>query len=380
MDITFLVVGDIHFGCYPATLLYKEFQLIIKTIQEKNINAVIIVGDYFDTRLSLSSPHSVNAIKAFCDLLKACEKKNIKLRVIRGTASHDPENQLNNLANIAKSTNCDFRLFLTVGEEELFPDCKVLYIPEEYMEDKDIYYKNFFNKKYDCIFGHGMFEETNFSSNKLKTMKRYPIFNSKFMENICSGPIVFGHIHQSQIIRSRIMYTGSFTRSRFGEEEAKGFLLVNYNTEIKTTEFEFIENEKAMDYKTIQISEDSEFFSMLINDQIQFIRDLIRDYKKDKLRISLTIPENYENIKSLLDNINTVFGSIEDVTFNIIDNSKNKLKDETRNKINELVNKYNFIFDKSIPYDEKIKQFIFAKKGKEIQIERIRELIYGNVK
>ena len=81
-----------------------------------------------------------------------------------------------------------------------------------------------------------------------------------------------------------------------------------------------------------------------------------------------------------MDNINTVFGSLEDVTFNIIDNNKNKLKDEARNKINELMNKYNFIFDKSIPYDEKIKQFIFAKKGKEIPVERIRELIYGNVK
>ena len=254
MDITFLVVGDIHFGCYPATLLYKEFQLIIKTIQEKNINAVIIVGDYFDTRLSLSSPHSVNAIKAFCDLLKACEKKNIKLRVIRGTASHDPENQLNNLANIAKSTNCDFRLFLTVGEEELFPDCKVLYIPEEYMEDKDIYYKNFFNKKYDCIFGHGMFEETNFSSNKLKTMKRYPVFNSKFMENICSGPIIFGHIHQSQIIRSRIMYTGSFTRSRFGEEEAKGFLILlhDLDTQVHYVSFQEV---TSFRYDTIYLDE-----------------------------------------------------------------------------------------------------------------------------
>lgn len=380
MNINFLVLGDVHFGYYPANLLYNEFQLVIETIEERNIDVVIIVGDYFDTRLSLSSPHSVNAIKAFCDLLKICEKKNIKLRMLKGTSSHDIDNQLNNLANIAKSSKCDFKLFLTVGEEELFPDCKVLYIPEEYMENKEEFYKDFFNTKYNCIFGHGMFEETNFSSIKNKNMKKYPVFNSKHIEDLCSGPIVFGHIHQTQKIRDRIIYTGSFTRSKFGEEEAKGFYITYYNTETDETEFEFIENTKAMDFKTMKILPDSEFYSMLINDQIQFIRDLITKYKKDKLRIMLVLPDEYDNLESLYSNLSVVFGSLDDVVFVIIDNIKNKSMDETIKKINILKEKYDFIFDKSIPYEDKIKQFISVKKGKDIPVERIRELIYGNVK
>ena len=172
MNYKMLVVGDIHFGYYPPELLYKEFQLIIETIKEEAPDAVIIAGDYYDTKLSMASAHSVYSIKAFSDLIKVCENMDIKVRQIKGTNSHDPENQLKNLAQIANSSKCDYKLFLTVDEEELFPGMSVLYIPEEYMEDSKEYYKDYFNKKYQLVFGHGMFEETNFSSkNKFKTRK-----------------------------------------------------------------------------------------------------------------------------------------------------------------------------------------------------------------
>lgn len=378
MKINILAIGDIHFGYYPAELLYTEFKKVIEYIDNYEIDAVIVVGDYFDNRLSLSSPHSVFAIKAFSDLLRVCEKRFVKLRVIRGTHSHDPENQLNTLATVAKSTKCDFRLFNTVDEEELFPDFKVLYIPEEYMENKDEYYKEYFDKKYNGIFGHGMFEETSFSAHGSTTMKKYPIFNSKFMEDLCNGPIIFGHIHNSQLIRNRIMYTGSFTRSRFGEEEDKGFIVTTYDTDSNDTEFEFIVNELATRYDTIEIKDNSPIYSMLLNDQISYIRDLITRFKKDKLRIKIVIPDDYDNTKVLVDNINVVFNGINDVRFNIIENRKSKLQKETKEKIDGLMTKYGFIFDKSVSYDEKIHQFILAKKGIDIPVERIRQLISGN--
>ena len=148
MKKTFLVVGDIHFGYYPPELLYKEFQLIIDIINNNDIDCVIIAGDYYDTKLSMASAHSVYSIKAFSDLIKTCEELNIKVRQIKGTNSHDPENQLKNLAQIANRSKCDYRLILTVDEEELIPGMNVLYIPEEYMEDSKEYYKEYFEKKY----------------------------------------------------------------------------------------------------------------------------------------------------------------------------------------------------------------------------------------
>lgn len=374
-----LVIGDIHFGYYPAELLYKEFKLVINNIT-KDIDVVFIAGDYFDTKLSLSSKHSIYAIKTFCDILDKCEQTNTKLRMIRGTASHDPENQLVNLSSIAKSSKVDFKLYLTVGEEELFPDFNVLYVPEEYMENKDEYYKEFFNKKYQCIIGHGMFEETNYVTNKTLNMKKYPVFNSAFIEKICDGPIIFGHIHKSQKIRNRIMYTGSFTRSRYGEEEDKGFIISTYETENNSTDFKFIVNDKATKFDTVSILDTSEIFSLLLNEQIQFIKEMISTYKKDKLRIKINIPKNYDNTKVFIDSVTAVFGNMENVDIVIMDNTKEETKQKTKEIVDKLMLKYNFIFDKSISYEEKIQQFIYNKKGEKIDLENIRKIINGNVK
>ena len=376
----FLVVGDIHFGYYPPELLYKEFQLILHTIEDNAIDCVVIAGDYYDTKLSMASAHSVYSVKAFSDLIKSCEEKGIKVRQIKGTNSHDPENQLKNLAQIANSSRCDYKLILTVDEEEIFPGMNVLYIPEEYMEDSKEYYKEYFNKKYQLVFGHGMFEETNFSTKRHTGMKKYPVFNSKEMEDICEGPIVFGHIHTAQRIKNRIQYTGSLVRSRFGEEEAKGFYLVDYDNETKETSFEFIENEQTMKYDTIEVDSDNAVFSLLINEQINYFKKLVDTYKKDYLRIKVNIPEDMVNSAAFIDNMNVVFNDIKNVKIQLIENSKVKLDKELKEKVNLLMDKYSFIFDKSVGYDEKIREYIKLKTGKEISLERIRSMISGNVK
>lgn len=379
MKYSFLVVGDIHFGYYPPELLYKEFNLILDSIDRYKPNCVIIAGDYYDNKLSMASSHSVYSIKAFSNLLKKCEEYNIKLRQIKGTNSHDPENQLKNLAQIANSSICDYKLFLTVDEEELFPGIKVLYIPEEYMDDKDSYYNMYFKNRYQGIFGHGMFEETNFSSNnKFKSMRKYPIFNSKEMEEICEGPIVFGHIHTPQRIRNRIQYTGSLVRSRFGEEESKGIYLTTFDTETKETEFIFIENEITMKYDTIEINPDNPVFSMMINEQISYFKKLVDDYKRDYLRLKINLPEDMVNSTMFIDSINITFNDMKDVTILIQDNNKVKLNKELKEKVDLLMDKYNFIFDKSVSYDIKIQEFIKLKTGKVISLERIRSMISGN--
>ena len=326
----------------------------------------------------MASAHSVYSVKAFSDLIKSCEEKGIKVRQIKGTNSHDPENQLKNLAQIANSSRCDYKLILTVDEEEIFPGMNVLYIPEEYMEDSKEYYKEYFNKKYQLVFGHGMFEETNFSTKQHTGMKKYPIFNSKEMEEICEGPIVFGHIHTGQRIRDRIQYTGSLVRSRFGEEEAKGFYIVDFDNETKETEFEFIENELTMKYDTIEINSDNHVFSLMINEQINYFKNLVKNYCRDYLRIKIYTPEDMLNSTTFVDNMNVVFNDMKNVKLQIIDNSKLKLDKQLKEKVGLLMDKYNFIFDKSVGYDEKIQEYIKLKTGKEISLDRIRSMISGN--
>jgi hypothetical protein len=211
-------------------------------------------------------------------------------------------------------------------------------------------------------------------------MKKYPVFNSKEMEELCEGPIVFGHIHTAQRIKNRIQYTGSLVRSRFGEEEAKGFYLVDYDNETKETNFEFIENEQTMKYDTIEVDSDNAVFSLLINEQINYFKKLVDTYKKDYLRIKVNIPEDMVNSSAFIDNMNVVFNDIKNVKIQLIENSKVKLDKELKEKVNLLMDKYSFIFDKSVGYDEKIREYIKLKTGKEISLERIRSMISGNVK
>jgi hypothetical protein len=210
-------------------------------------------------------------------------------------------------------------------------------------------------------------------------MKKYPVFNSKEMEDICEGPIVFGHIHTAQRIRNRIQYTGSLVRSRFGEEEAKGFYIVEFDSNNKESDFTFIENENTLRYDTIEIKEDNQIFSLLIGEQIAYLKNLVNMYKKDFLRIKINTPEDMINSTSFIDNVNVVFNDMKNVKVQIIENSKLKLDKELREKVNLLMDKYNFIFDKSVGYDEKIREYIKLKTGKEIDLERIRSMISGNV-
>jgi DNA repair exonuclease SbcCD nuclease subunit len=189
---------------------------------------------------------------------------------------------------------------------------------------------------------------------------------------------VFGHIHTAQRIRNRIQYTGSLVRSRFGEEEAKGFYIVDYDTETKESDFEFIENELTLRYDTIEILPDTPVFSIPVNEQIQYFKNLVNTYKKDYLRIKIYLPEDMLNTTTFIDNMNSVFSNMKTVKIQIIDNNKAKLDKELREKVNLLMDKYNFIFDKSVGYDEKIQEYIKLKTGKEISLDRIRSMISGN--
>ena len=69
---------------------------------------------------------------------------------------------------------------------------------------------------------------------------------------------------------------------------------------------------------------------------------------------------------------------MKNVVINIHEDSKVKLNEETKKKIDLLMDKYGFIFDKSVGYDEKIREFIKLKSGKDISLERIRSMISGN--
>lgn len=385
MEKTYIgaVISDIHFGAMPAQRLFDEldkgFLKYLKSL--KILDFVVIDGDLFDNKLNLNSEHVKYAFIFLRKLMEICVSHNTKLRIIKGTEFHD--NKQLDVLKFFSNFNVDFKIFETVDNEELFPNFNVLYIPEEYMADKKEYYKDYFNKEYDMIFGHGLMNEVAFVAKNQEsevTMQKAPIFKSEELLNICKGPIFFGHIHKSQCIKDSIYYVGSYSRWVYGEEEPKGFMMCGYTPHTGKFEVEFIENKLAPEYNTIIIDYNSAFYRDDADHQLDYIIRMVNNLKVDRIRIIFNIPEDYENPILLTNLINDVFSKYKNIKIIINNNSKEmKKKREMEEKIKTLLTKYDFIFNKAISPEEKLSRFIKLKYNKDISIENMRNYLYQKI-
>lgn len=377
------VISDIHAGATNAEALLNELESsFLKYLKSlKILDFVVITGDLFDNKLSLNSEHTKYIFVFLKKLIDICIKHNAKLRIIKGTEFHD--NRQLDIFKVLYSSNIDLKIYDTVSTEELFPNVNVLYIPEEYMPDKDLYYKEYFKNEYDMIFGHGLVNEVAFVAKMQEsevTMNKAPIFKSESLLDICKGPIFFGHIHKSQIIKERLFYVGSFTRWIFGEEEPKGFMMTAYTPETSKFEVEFIENKLAPTYNTIVIDYSSSFYREDEKQQIDYILTMVKKLDVDKLRIIFNIPEDYPNPTLLTNLITDIFSKYRHIKTVINNNSKEKQKKkEMEDKIKKLLTVYDFIFDKSISTEDKISRFIKIKYNKDIPVDRMRNYLYQKI-
>lgn len=376
------IIADIHWGTLNAKSLFAQLKnnVIDKLMDLPILDFIIINGDYFDTKISLNSEHAKLSLDFMYDILELSNKKNAKVRLIKGTESHDNK-QLEILNIFTINQRYNFKIISTVESEYLFDDLKVLYIPEEYVEDKNKYYENYFKETdYDMVFGHGLINEVAFVASKQEseiTMSKAPVFKSNQLFNICKGPIFFGHIHTPQCIKERFFYSGSFSRWCFGEEETKGYYLVSYSPDNTKFLTEFIENNEAPLYDTINID-------IGVNDKsdtenVEYIISFVKSIVYQHLRLIINIPEDYPNPVLLTNMINEVFSKYTNLKVVINNNRKLLKKQETDKKINLLLERYGIIFDKTKSYEEKITEFIKIKYNKNISIERIREYLYQKI-
>ena len=89
-----IIIGDFHWDALDAIKQYAETQWILDFINKlPHLDLIVIAGDYFDCKILLNSRSSIYAIKWMSELQKICKRKNIKIRIVRGTTSHD-NNQL----------------------------------------------------------------------------------------------------------------------------------------------------------------------------------------------------------------------------------------------------------------------------------------------
>ena len=373
------VIADIHFGAIRPDQLYTELkESFLDFIKDKYLDMIVIAGDFFNSIISLNSQSALKAFKFMRELVEICEKNEIKyVRIIEGTLSHD-NLQILNFQNYESNKKVDFKVMTTVREESLSNGLNILYLPEEYMEDPISYYKDYIckpSKYYDFIFGHGMFKETSFVKDDSESMiSKAPIWDSKFLSSICRGPIFFGHIHTSQIIRKHIYYTGSFSRWVYGQEEDKGFYIFTYHMETGKYLTEFIVNKLARKFDTTKVFLEKALETQTVDELIK----RLKLFKVDNLRIQVLVEALQKDYSLPISIMKEYFTGKPGYKFELIDLREKAQHQQMEEKINKLSSDYEFLFDDNLPVQTKIHKFIKRKYEKDVSEEKIMNLLNIN--
>ena len=365
-----LLLSDLHIGSIKniAYVYNTIIDIIDKECIYNKVDAVIFLGDYFHQLLKCNSEYTILALNVMNYLMRVAKTKRFKVRMIYGTESHDCE-QYCLFSFFEQSPDFDFKVVLTAQSEELFPGYKVLYLPEEHVYDKKTYYEKLLSKNYDYIFGHGMIEEgmpvAKFNSSN-STERKVPVFKAGELASI-SKICVFGHYHIYTNIGNGVYYVGSLFRNAFGEENPKGYGI------IEDSKFRFIENKDAYIFKTYTYDKNSPIFK----DMNSFMREWLKLKIKHKsifdgttpgkLRLIFNLPETIE--KDFKEKIKSLF--LNEKHVNAVFNDEFVCDDMTAHNSTE----YDYITDDNLQVEDKIHNFINQNYNYDLSIEDIGRYI-----
>lgn len=385
MIYNILAISDIHWGAIEAKRLYENLQLVLSTIQylKDKLDMVVICGDYFDYRLQLNSKSALLSLQWMDELVKTCKESNVKrIRIVKGTQEHD-NNQLEAFRSYEDETGF-FRIFNENTYEETLPELSCLYCPDETIPTKE------YNMKYlsnilqvaDLGFFHGSFDivlpeivvQMSEESNKANVIFEYELFSK-----CIKGLIVSGHWHVGSF-NNPVLYTGSFDRWTFGEEEDKGFIILQYNTEDHTYSYEKIVNENALRYDTITI--DTSMYKSA-EDYKELIDDINEKYDLENhhLRVVIQKSTDREEDEVFISAFKKFFVNTKNVKIDVKDLIKKAKKKEKKNTLENVNQKYGFIFDKNTAnselerISETIQKFILVQKDTSVSIDDISRYI-----
>lgn len=371
-----VVIGDIHFGIKDSKRLYDELSLFKNYISEKNdIDIIVFNGDFFDRKISIGDPECFYAVSFFSEVIKIVKNstRRIKVRMIQGTKSHDL-NQLQLFKPYEGDLDLDFRIIETVTTENML-GLDVLYLPEEYPENSEDYYRDYKTGKYNIILGHGTWDFVAqpgvLEHSKLSTHSAPVFMWNEWKESVENGFIVFGHIHGRNTYGKKIFYPGSFSRWNFGERSEKGFVYFEYDTDNKTYSVEYINNTLAPKYDVVAVKDLNIDLETVSIDILKEAIDAVVD-STDNLRVDISglSTENAEIIKKYYQQKQNV--KVEDR------DRKSQLREssiEADPEIAERIKKYQYITKRQLPIAETIQRFCKEDLSTEISLDVIGGII-----
>ena len=354
-----LLIADLHIGSIKDTnyIFNVTTNIIEKELVENKTNVIIFLGDFFHRLMKCNEEYTALAINIMSYIVRMCKRSKTKIRMIYGTESHEMS-QYRLFNYHMNQKDVDFKVIDTVTEEELAPGVNVLYVPEEYIESKTSHYKKYFNKKYKYIFGHGVISEgmpmIKFMEENKSKEKKVPHFKSKELSSI-SDICVFGHYHVYSDMGNNCYYLGSLFRDSFGEEEDKGYGIIESDS--RGDRFTFHHNQWAYVYKTITYNEDSDIYTSpeRLVTSISTIRSehdgIFNGSTPGKIRLVFKTP-------------NDVSPSFREALRSVLFNDKHispliKESSEVVTEVQESIEEeYEFVLDNSLDVVDKIHRYI----------------------
>lgn len=258
-ELHIAVFGDVHVG-HPNTptmwILNNLRAAFPDAPATGDIDLFIIEGDFFDRLLNLAQDHLYDIRIWITQFLRMCKSRDIVVRVLEGTPSHDwKQSRLFTHLNEISEIGADVKYVpnLSIEHIERF-GITVLYVPDEWNVRCDDTWlevvallKQHGLEKVDYAVMHGAFPHQMPKNVHHKLELHDP---DRYL-SIVRKYIFIGHVHLHSRY-DRILAAGSFDRTAHGEEGPKGHIRVIARESGEDT-VQFVVNENAQIYKTINV-------------------------------------------------------------------------------------------------------------------------------
>lgn len=250
-------LGDIHLGHHKThtSFIIENLRRAFPDNDETGqLDLILFEGDVFDRLLVFPSEASVEITYWIMEFLSICMKRNIIVRVLEGTPSHDwRQSLIFDTLNKAMGGHVDLKYVDKLCVEYIEPlGLNVLYVPDEWAPECDEVWRQVKDtlsshglEKVDIACMHGAFNYQIPMSHNTHVPERYL--------SIVDGYIFIGHVHKHNPL-NRILPAGSFDRLCHGEEEPKGHVRATFYPDGRM-EYEFVPNLGAKIYKTLDLQD-----------------------------------------------------------------------------------------------------------------------------
>lgn len=327
--------ADSHFSSKRFDECERNFSYMVDYAIDNNCTVAVCAGDLFDKNTMINSKEYRSAINQIRKL-----SYYMPVYIIRG--NHDPLKSLTVLENISDNIHVYENYYISKIEDKNGEFIDTLFLPyinpamymssaktiTDVYSDASAYYRNIvsdFIKRYQGLIVAHISVLGAEMGNSEKIVSGEVMLEPKDFDG--AKAVLLGHIHKHKqriLNGTRIQYSGSHYRMKFGETGVPGFIIWDINDDIS---YEFIKT-PAKEMKEIVI--DSDKMRDIINGDDQKIDvDTAADYRVtieiedsligafDKKKILEKFPENMD----VAINIKTVIAEKTD-DYHIVDSNK----------------------------------------------------------